>query len=98
MLLGEVDNGQVNNIVVTDPGGGYTGNVPKVGRYGRPFVCFVYEFVDFSLYLCSFLGQLFVLHFSCFFCLLWFRSVSDVQCIGAEGVVFLCRPRGHLMI
>ncbi|CAN0081634.1 unnamed protein product [Ectocarpus sp. 6 AP-2014] len=30
LLLGEVDNGQVNNIVVTDPGGGYTGKVPKV--------------------------------------------------------------------
>ncbi|CAM9782509.1 unnamed protein product, partial [Ectocarpus fasciculatus] len=30
VLLGEVDNGQVNNIVVTDPGGGYTGSVPKV--------------------------------------------------------------------
>ncbi|CAN0017890.1 unnamed protein product, partial [Hapterophycus canaliculatus] len=27
-LLGEVDNGQVNSMIVTDPGGGYTGNTP----------------------------------------------------------------------
>jgi len=31
VLLGEIDNGQVNSLVLTDPGGGYTGNVPKVG-------------------------------------------------------------------
>lgn len=29
-LLGEIDNGQVSSLVVTDPGGGYTGAVPKV--------------------------------------------------------------------
>lgn len=29
-LLGEVDNGQVNSMVLTDPGGGYTGNAPRV--------------------------------------------------------------------
>ncbi|CAM9373029.1 unnamed protein product, partial [Laminaria digitata] len=29
-LLGEVDNGQVSSMVITDPGGGYTGAVPKV--------------------------------------------------------------------
>ncbi|CAN0540663.1 unnamed protein product, partial [Scytosiphon promiscuus] len=32
-LLGEVDNGQVSSMVVTDPGGGYTGAVPKVRCY-----------------------------------------------------------------
>ena len=30
VLLGEVDNGQVSSMVITDPGGGYTGAVPKV--------------------------------------------------------------------
>lgn len=29
-LLGEVDNGGVSSLVITDPGGGYTGAVPKV--------------------------------------------------------------------
>lgn len=29
-LLGDVDNGQVLSLVVADPGGGYTGSVPKV--------------------------------------------------------------------
>lgn len=29
-LLGQVDNGQVSSLVITDPGGGYTGAIPKV--------------------------------------------------------------------
>lgn len=29
-LLGDVDNGRVSSLIVTDPGGGYTGSVPKV--------------------------------------------------------------------
>lgn len=38
-LLGEVDNGEVNSMVLTDPGGGYTGNVPKVWCSRRRCCC-----------------------------------------------------------
>lgn len=53
VLLGEVDNGQVNNIVVTDPGGGYTGKVPKVGLYMVEllYVLYVREIFIFSCFL-----------------------------------------------
>lgn len=29
-LLGDVDNGQVSSLVIADPGGGYSGNIPRV--------------------------------------------------------------------
>ena len=32
-LLGQLDNGQVSSLIITDPGGGYTGNIPKVLPY-----------------------------------------------------------------
>lgn len=96
VLLGEVDNGQVNNIVVTDPGGGYTGNVPKVRDGGSLSFC-----VIFFLQYAYFLLFLLLLVTFCFFTSTFFTFfVADAQCIyRCWGGLFCLPPSccGHLI-